>query len=198
MKKTITSLLLIALCVSPTFGQPNFDISLARNTEKEIQTKNKLEALLKEYDVSKWTFTRKIVIDEQEFAAHSHPILTISGYRYINRDPADLLSVFVHEQIHWFTASHLEHTGKAKDELKIVYPDAPTAPPEGARDKESTYLHLIVCFLEYEAMKELVGKEKAKEVIERQSTRSYKWIYRTVLSDGDKIKAVIDRHKLQI
>jgi hypothetical protein len=97
MKKTITSLLLIALCVSPTFGQPNFDISLARNTEKEIQTKNKLEALLKEYDVSKWTFTRKIVIDEQEFAAHSHPILTISGYRYINRDPADLLSVFVHE-----------------------------------------------------------------------------------------------------
>jgi hypothetical protein len=106
--------------------------------------------------------------------------------------------MFVHEQIHWFEESKPQQRDQAIEELRTIYPDAPSGSPEGARDKYSTYLHLMVCHLEYEAMKELVGNEKAKEVIETSSKRFYKWVYRTVLSDGPKIKAVIEKHKLQI
>ena len=38
---------------------------------------------------------------------------------------------------------------------------------EGARDEFSTYLHLIVCYLEFSAMKELLGEPKAREIMAR-------------------------------
>ncbi|HXG66718.1 MAG TPA: hypothetical protein VNO70_16575, partial [Blastocatellia bacterium] len=82
--------------------------------------------------------------------------------------------------------------------LKTLYPGAPAGPPEGARNQYSTYLHLLVCHLEYEAMKELVGAEKAQGVIEALSRRFYKWVYRTVLADGPKIAAVAAKHNLKI
>ena len=195
MKKTVTLLFFMSLCAHLALGQSGLEITLAHNSENEIQTKSKLEALLKEYDVSKWIFTKKIIIDEQETGGHSHPILTLSLSK---RTPIHFLALFVHEQIHWFEEMHSKQRDKAIDDLKEAYPDAPDGPPEGARNKESTYLHLIVCFLEYEAMKELVGKEQAKALIERKSLFTYKWIYRTVLSDGDKIKAVLDKHNLKI
>jgi hypothetical protein len=35
-----------------------------------------LERLLKQYDLSKWIFTRKVIIDQGEIP-HSHPVLTL-------------------------------------------------------------------------------------------------------------------------
>ena len=55
-----------------------------------------------------------------------------------------------------------------------------------------------MCHLEYEALKELAGKDKATELIEATSKKYYRWVYRTVLSDGAKLKAVVDKHKLNI
>jgi hypothetical protein len=193
MKKTLVTFWLILLFATSGFARHDLQISLKNNTDKELQRKNQLERILNKYNLSKWTFTKKVLIDEQTSIPHSHPVLTL------NASPADdfeLLATFVHEQIHWFEESKPRQRDKAIEELKTIYPDAPGGPPEGARDKYSTYLHLMVCYLEYEAMMELAGKEKAKEVM--TSKRYYKWIYRTVLSDGPKIKAVIDKHKINI
>jgi hypothetical protein len=82
--------------------------------------------------------------------------------------------------------------------LEALYPDAPGGPPEGARDKHSTYLHLMVCYLEYESMIGLVGPERARHVIEESSRSYYKWIYATVLKDGPRISAVIQKNKLKL
>jgi hypothetical protein len=197
MRKIFIALLLIWLCFNATYAQSTLDISLPHNSEKELRTKQQLESLLKEYKVSKWIFTKKIIIDEQERIPHSHPVLTLNTAN-VNRDSSFLLSSFIHEQIHWFEEAHSGQTEKAKAELKRLFPDAPAGPPDGARDLDSTYLHLIVCYLEYEGMKELVGQEKAKEVIQVLSQYFYKWIYRTVLSEGSKIKTVVEKYNLKI
>lgn len=193
MKKALVSFWLILLFVTSGYAQHGLQISLKNNTDKELQSKNQLERILNKYNLSKWLFTKKVLIDEKTSIPHSHPVLTL------NTSPTDdfgLLATFVHEQIHWFEESKPQQRDRAIEELKTIYPDAPGGPPEGARDKYSTYLHLMVCYLEYEAMIELVGKEKAIEVI--KSKHYYRWIYRTVLSDGPKIKAVLDKHKANI
>src|SRR5262249_41281436 len=65
----------------------------------EAQTKEQLLRLLKTYDVSRWIFTKSIVIDERAIP-HSHPVLTLHA-RHLQDDEL-LLSTFVHEQFHWF------------------------------------------------------------------------------------------------
>ena len=196
MKKSLGSFSAILLCVTLTFAQQDLQISLKNNTEKERQKKSQLEKLLKQYDLSKWIITRSILIDEQARIPHSHPVLTLNTNQL--DDDLATLSTFIHEQIHWFEEANPKQRDKAIEELRTIYPEAPSGPPEGARDRESTYLHLIVCYLEYEGMKELVGAERAKQVIETSSKRFYKWVYRTVLSDESKLKAVIEKQGLKI
>lgn len=171
-------------------------ISLKSNTEKERRKKSQLERLFQQYELSKWIFTRSILIDEQTRIPHSHPVLTLNTNEL--QDDLLTLSTFIHEQLHWFEEANPKQRNNIIAELKKFYPDAPGGPPEGARDKYSTYLHLIVCHLEYEGMKQLVGNDKAKQVIDLLSTRYYRWIYRTVLSDGSKLKAVFEQQGLKL
>ena len=192
MNEILTSLCLVFLLSGPPSVGGGVEVSLKNNSEREIQTKRQLERLIKEHGLSKWTFTRKVMIDEKERIPHSHPVLTLNT-RYLN-DDLRLVSIFVHEQLHWHEEKYPEQRDRAMEELKVIFPNAPAKPPAGARDKSSTYLHLIVCYLEYEAMKELAGADKAREIM--GSWPYYTWVYQTVLSDGPKIKAVIEKHKL--
>ncbi|HEX5734515.1 MAG TPA: hypothetical protein VF131_16890 [Blastocatellia bacterium] len=196
MKKLLSSFWIILLCATLSNAQQDLQISLKNNTEKERQKKSQLERLLKQYDLSKWILTKSILIDEHTRIPHSHPVLTLNTDQL--DDDLGTLSTFIHEQIHWFEEANPKQRDKAIEELKKMYPDAPGGPPEGARDKYSTYLHLIVCYFEYEGMKQLVGDERAKQVIEGLSRHHYRWIYRTVLSDGSKLKAVFDKQGLKI
>lgn len=194
-KKIILSFCAVLFSAILCHAQPDLQITLKNDTESERQRKGQLERLLKQYEVSRWIFTRKVSIDEKTAIPHSHPVLTLNARQ---ADDLALLSTFIHEQIHWHAEAKAQQRESAIEELKAIYPDAPSGPPEGARNLYSTYLHLIVCHLEYEAMKVLVGDDKAREVIEAFSRHHYKWVYRTVLSDGPKIKAVVDKHRLNI
>jgi hypothetical protein len=51
---------------------------------------------------------------------------------------------------------------KAIAEVKTIYPKVRVGFPDGARDEESSYLHLLVCYSEYQADKELFGELKAR------------------------------------
>jgi hypothetical protein len=194
MKKLLLSFCFLSLLICAVYAQKNIEISLKNNTEKEIQTKKKLLDLINRYNLSKWIFTQKVLIDEQVRIPHSHPVLTLNT-RYMN-DDLRMLSVFVHEQIHWHEEGHAEQRDKAIKELESIFPVIPTSSPEAARDRNSTYLHLIVCYSEYEAMKELAGADKAREIM--QSWTHYTWVYKTVLTETEKIKAVVEKYKLKI
>lgn len=167
------------------------EISLKNNSKSEMQTKVELQRLLRQYDLSKWTFTRKIMI-EDNVIAHSHPVLTLNT-RWIAED---LLATYVHEQIHWFLSDNRKRTEQGIAELKEIYPKVPVGNPDGARNEYSTYLHLIVNYLEYQAMKELIGEAKTRELL--AGKRYYKWIYKTVLNDSARLKEIVERYELKI
>jgi hypothetical protein len=191
MKRLLSGCPAVLLFCALSMAQDAIEISPKNNSKSETQTKERLQSLLQQYDLSKWIFTRKILI-EDKVIPHSHPVLTLNT----KEDGDVLLATFVHEQIHWFLSANFERTEKAKAELKAIYAEVPVGPPNGARSKESTYLHLIVNYLEYEAVRELVGEERAKAVFEGKGY--YRWIYKTVLTDSSRIKGIVERNKLRI
>lgn len=193
MKSIISLTLIVLLLSNPSRAQSNIDIALKQGGKEEEQTKAQLQRLLKTYDVAKWTFTKSVLIDEKAIP-HSHPVLTLST-RHIKDDEL-LLSTFVHEQIHWFLTQNLKSTEEAKKELRGLFPKAPISFPEGATDEESTYLHLIVIYLEYRADRELLGELKARQVMEFWANDHYTWIYKTVLERARDIGNIVFKHKL--
>jgi hypothetical protein len=195
-KRTMKVLLWILwglVLVNQSQAQGGFEISLKHNTQDEAQTKEQLLRLVKSYDLSKWVFTKSILIDK-EAIPHSHPVLTLST-RHIKDDEL-LLSTFVHEQIHWLLVEKSKDTDAAIKELRTMFPKVPTSGPEGARDEQSTYLHLLVNYLEYRADRELLGELKAKQVMEFWATDHYTWIYKTVLERPRDIGNIAFKYKL--
>ena len=67
----------LILCASIWLGQPAIKIDLAHGTERERQTKTLLEQVLASYDLSKYTFTRHVVIEERAIN-HAFPVLTLN------------------------------------------------------------------------------------------------------------------------
>ena len=185
----LTSLSIIA----STFAQSKIEISLKNNTVAEAQTRTQLQRLIAAYDLSKWTFTDKVQVDEKAIP-HSHPILTMSA-RHIKDDEL-LLSTYVHEQIHWHLVQMSKETDDAVHELHVMFPKVPAGGDEGATDEQSTYLHILVIYLEYRADRELMGELKAKQVMEFWSGDHYTWIYKTVLERAPEIGRIAFKYRL--
>jgi len=192
MKLITVGIVLLLLCLGAS-AQPEIKIALKAGTKAEQDTKAQLERLLKKYDLSKWIFTKSILIDAKEIP-HSHPILTLSTRHLLDDDL--LLATFVHEQLHWFVIQDQKVLGSVVDDLKKKFPSIPTAPGEGAQDEESTYLHLAVCYLEYRATRELLGELRAKQIMDFWATDHYKWIYRTVRDQPRDIGDIMFKYKL--
>ena len=195
MTRRLGFALLVTVLSGAGAGQRNFSITTAHDSERENRTRAQLTRLLGAYDLDDWIFTTSVVIDERAIP-HSHPVLTLHT-RHIE-DDLHLLSTFLHEQIHWHLVAKSDQTQSAISELMKMFPSAPTGGTEGAGNTDSTYLHLIVNYLEFQAMKDLVGNRRAKEVFDYWTTDHYTWIYQTVLSDQQEIGAVVTKHALGI
>src|SRR5215213_4275785 len=193
MKSILSPTLIILFFVNASYAQSSIDIALKQGSKEEGQTRAQLQRLLQTYHVAKWIFTRAVLIDEKSIP-HSHPVLTVST-RHLKDDEL-LLSTFVHEQIHWFLTQNNKNTEEAKRELRGLFPKVPISFPEGANDEESTYLHLIVIYLEYRADRELLGELRARQVMEFWAADHYTWIYKTVLERPRDIGNIVFKHKL--
>jgi len=171
------------------------DVDLDHARREADRVRDLLRALRRRHDLSRFEYTRvvRIVPGGDTF---SHPILTL-GNRFAENEDL-LLSTYLHEQMHWY----LWHLGTPEkdpvapflDELVRRYPEAPTELPDGARNYESTYLHLVVNWLEVAATAEFIGRTRACAVAETQ--RTYRWIYRTVLRDWDLLQEIYERNGL--
>src|ERR1041384_65442 len=193
VRKLVSLTFLSFFLTTASYSQTGIDITLKRGTKGEGLTKAQLQRLLKTYDLSKWIFTRSVIIEEDAIP-HSHPVLTLSARH--TKDDELLLSSFVHEQVHWFLSQNHDATEQAKKDLRALLPKVPADFPEGASDEESTYLHLIVNYLEYRADRELLGELKGRQVMEFWSNDHYKWIYKTVLERARDIGNIAFKHKL--
>jgi hypothetical protein len=133
---------------------------------------------------------------EEGVIPHSHPVLTLSTFNAGHFQLASLL----HEQLHWFCEAHDADADRAyQQDLRPRYPVVPVGRPDGAFDEESTYLHLIVCWLEMDALIQLRGRAVAEEVAKGAAAAGlYAWVYRTVLHDFDVLAEIHARHNLRI
>jgi hypothetical protein len=169
------------------------EITLKNGTSAEERMRRCLRGLFAKYDLGGWTFTRRIEVDEKGWP-HSHPVLTLNARSA--GDELMALTELVHEQLHWFEEENQESRDRAIEATRRLYPTVPVARPEGAGDETSTRLHVLVCYLEYQAMKILAGTAAARRVIETLSRHHYCWVYRTVLADEARIAAIVREHDL--
>jgi hypothetical protein len=178
----------------PVAQTPSVTIATAHNSERERKTMEALERLLATYDLRKYTFTRRVVIEEGAIN-HAMPVLTLNVRFALS--PDQLLSSYIHEQLHWHTqGGQSPQQQAAVAELRRMYPGAPVGLPEGAESAFSTYGHLVVCYLEMMADRELLGAERADAVVAHKD--HYTWIYATVVRDEKRIAEVVDRHRLRV
>jgi hypothetical protein len=192
----ISIVLMCALTLSlaiPAFAREGISIQTAHHGPREEQTAEQLKKLIGTYDLSKYTFTREVVIDRGAMN-HAFPELTLNA-RWADA-PDDLLSSYIHEQLHWYLRDHDAQQKSAIDELRRMYPNAPVGLPEGAESAYSTYGHLVDCYLEIEADRQLLGPERTMTVVRNKG--HYTWIYDTIFRDESKIAAVVDEHQLRI
>ena len=191
---TVLGWLLIVVMWSPrTLAADRISIQLARHTVREMQTAQALQKVVSSYDLKKYTFTREVVIEERAMN-HAFPVLTLNA-RFAD-SPDELLSSFIHEQLHWYLREHDAQQKAAIAELRQMYPEAPVGLPEGADSAYSTYGHLVDCYLEIQADRELIGLERTDQVIKNKPW--YTWIYKTILRDEPRIRFVVQEHGLEV
>ncbi len=144
-------------------------------------------------DLARFEYTRHVRIVPAS-TTHSHPILTL-GTRFAESED-HLLATYLHEQMHWYLwrLGGVDHDPVAPffDELVRRYPKAPTRLPDGARNYEQTYVHLVVCWLELNAASEFIGWDRAAALAE--TNYGYRWIYRTVVRDWEALGALFTKH----
>ncbi len=159
------------------------------NMPHEIEAREQLLRILETYDLEKWLFTKEVLIQEGA-RPFSHPVLTLNC-RHVHQDEKQL-AVFLHEQMHWFLNTPNLEWREAIGEFRVIYPEVPVGGEEGTRNEHSTYLHLIVCYLEFIALSQVLGETKARELLSR--TIGYKWIYKQVLENTDLIASVVSKY----
>jgi hypothetical protein len=171
------------------------DIDVEHAQREAARVHDMLAALRRRHDLSRYEYTRvvRIVPGGDTFA---HPVLTL-GNRFAENEDL-LLSTYLHEQMHWYLwylgTPDRDMVAPFYDELVRRYPDAPIALPDGARNYDATYSHLVVNWLEIAVASEFIGRERAIAVA--RETRSYRWIYRTVIRDWDLLGELYERHDI--
>jgi hypothetical protein len=170
-------------------------ITLVHDTERERQAQTTLLTLFDTYCLDKWFYTETIQIEEGAIS-HSHPVLTLGIHPTHTRIPERLLSVYLHEQMHWFLC--LEALDKPMDhaiaEFRGMFTDIPVGGTQGCRSAFSNYLHILVNTLEYQSITELFGKETARSQLEK--VPFYTSVYKIVLEHETEIAEVMQKHNV--
>jgi hypothetical protein len=68
--------------------------------------------------------------------------------------------------------------------------------PEGADTEYSTYGHLVDCYLEIQADRQIMGPERTDQVIKNKPW--YTWIYQTITRDEKTIADIVTKNHLEI
>lgn len=153
-----------------------------------------LVALHAEHDLARYRYAPRMRIAPSEIA-HSHPVLTLNT-RVRGAEP--LLSLYLHEQMHWYVTWY---SWVRKDDWQVIwaalrerYPEVPSVFPEGAHTPQSSYLHLIVNWLEIYAAGEFIGRAKAIEIAAANFV--YSGLYKIVLADWDALSRLYEANAL--
>jgi len=171
---------------------PKLNIKTKHGYPMEEQRKEQMERLAKQYDLKNYTVTRDILM-ERGAMNHSYPVLTLNLRFLDNNDLA--LSAYVHEQGHWVLMErHRADNPALLEDLQRTFPNMEIRAPDGDGELRSSYFHIAVCMLEWQAMEDLVGAARARKVIEWKQGDHYKAIYSTLLNHREQVESVLNTH----
>ena len=183
----------VLLLSGSAFAEEGIRVQLVHGSPRERETAETLQRVLASVNVRKYTFTREVRI-EQRAMNHAFPVLTLNVL--FANSPDELLSSFLHEKLHWWLRDHPQQRGDAVRQLRQMYPRVPAGLPESADTEESTYGHLVDCYLEIQADRALIGPERTAKVIKRKPW--YTWIYKKEIDDEAHIAALVKAEGLEI
>jgi hypothetical protein len=190
--RALTPVVIAALASALSAETPKLNIRTKNGFPAEEQRKQQMERLARQYDLSKYTITRDIII-ERGAINHSSPVLTLN-LRFLDND--DLaLSAYVHEQGHWYLMErHRPGNPQLFEDLQRTFPNLDYRVPGGDGELRSSYFHIAVCMLEWQAMEELVGPDRARKVIEWKHRDHYTAIYAILLEHREQVESVLNRN----
>jgi hypothetical protein len=169
-------------------------IDLSHAERNAIAVRGMLIALRTKYDLGAYEYCKEVCI-APTMLPYSHPVIRLHTALFTE---TALLANYIHEQMHWYVTwySH-KHTDQWRavwTALEQRYPNPPIGHGEGADTRASTHLHLIVNWLEIEALSSLIGAEAAKEHVAR--LHYYRWIYAAVIQDRQALGELYASHRL--
>ena len=183
---------LFMACVS---NAQAIEFTTEHNTENEKKTIELIKSLNKAHDLTKWQFSDAIHINKNAMP-HSHPILTLHTRHNKPQEIDLLLSTYLHENIHWHLDAHQTELTDIIAALKKRFPNVAVGYPKGARDEYSSYLHMVVCFLELDAIRQLLSEARYNKIIRFWQQDHYTWIYKLVVEHDNEIAMLVKQHKL--
>lgn len=200
MLHKLINTLLVSLLLSGCASQPNqeelplgLEVSEVRGNRRTAVMKQNVLHLAQVYDLTPFLYSKKIEITS-EAQSKAFPVITLNAR--FSEKPNKILSQWLHEEMHWWVRQHPEQMKAAIRELNKVWPKVP---PEGrVKSATATYSHLIICWLEQEALTFYLGKTNARNILREfiKKDRIYPWSNSQVLNQGHVIKKVVHRHKL--
>ncbi|MCA3397064.1 MAG: hypothetical protein INF85_15640 [Roseomonas sp.] len=169
-------------------------IDLSHAERNAIAVRERLIALRTKYALGAYEYCKKVSI-APEVLPYSHPVIRLNTNLWTE---TALLANYLHEQMHWYVTwySH-KHTDQWRAvwaALEQRYTDPPIGRGEGADTLASTHLHLIVNWLEIEALSRLIGAEAARAHV--ANLHYYRWIYASVLRDWEALRGLYACHRL--
>jgi len=163
------------------------DLTPARRNAERVR--DMLVALRQRFDLTPFEYCKQVRIAPTE-TPFSHPRITLSSFVF---NELDLARMYLHEQMHWyvtwFSHTHPQRWKELFARLRDRYPRVPAAFEDGgAQDEASTYLHLVVNWLELESVSRLFPREEVERHL--RALPFYRWIYQTVVDDGQALGAL--------
>jgi hypothetical protein len=168
------------------------DFTRVQHSAERVRTM--LHELRRRFDLTPFEFCKKVRIAPTEIP-HSHPRITLNTWA---RDDLGLLSTYLHEQLHWyetwFSHAHQAQWREILNRLRQRYPTVPIGGANGARDEYSTYLHLVVNWLEVDVTARFVDRAEVERHV--RTLPFYRWCYETVITDYQPLAALYEEQGL--
>ena len=169
-------------------------IDLSHAERNAIAVREMLIALSTKYALGPYEYCKEVSI-APGVLPYSHPVIRLNTALFTE---TALLATYIHEQMHWYVTWYsLKHTDQWRAvwaALEQRYPDPPIGRGEGADTLASTHLHLIVNWLEIEALSSLIGAQAARAHV--ANMHYYRWIYASVIRDWQALRGLYTSHYL--
>lgn len=176
---------LSALNLAAASAKENLNVAAVHNAPQELALKARIEALVDQYKLEKWLYTKDIRVDKDVWPPHSHPVLTLGVRTTMPDDDIYLVGSLLHEQFHWNMVLNAKFMPDETTALvQAKFPGLDPRQPKGAGNESSTYSHVLVCYMEYKTLAGIFGEATALNAI--KSLPFYTGIY--ALVSGKKIR----------